>query len=213
MELIIINENKLKIMLSSEDMEKYGLCADNIGTSFPQARKALKSILSDVRIETGFDTDSENDRIFIQLYPSLEGGCEMFVTKIDLIYPNKFEEENLIMPAYKEQSIIPLKPARKPSVIKKTTLTYCFEKFEWVSCACRELKRRNFSGESALYRDKEGRYYLLVSPTLTDEQKNAPSSFLSEFGELENTEHARLYINENGKCICCENAVEIMGSL
>ena len=213
MEFLVISENKLKIMLSSEDMKKYGLKYDNIDYSFPQARIALKNILSDVQIETGFDTEKENDRIFIQLYPSVEGGCEMFVTKMGLLCPKIIEEESLLMPAYKEQSVIQFKPTKKPAMIKKTTLTYCFDKLEWVCCACRELKRRDFSGESALYRDKEGRYYLLVSPTLTEEQKNAPSSFLSEFGSLENTEYARLYVNENGRCICQSNAVEIMSEL
>ena len=213
MELIIINENKLKIMLSSDDMEKYGLKNEDIDYSFSGARAALKSILSDARIKTGFDTEGENDRIFIQLYPSVEGGCEMFVTKIDLVCPKIIEEDTSLMPAYKEQSIVPLKPSKKVAPIKRTTLTYCFDMIEWVSCACRELKRRQFSGESALFCDNLGRYYLLISSTLTDDRKNEPSTFLSEFATLENTEHARLYLYENGKCICPSDAVEILSKL
>ena len=62
MELIIINENKLKIMLSCEDMKKYGLDEKDVDYSFPYAKKALKSIISDVKIETGFDTENKNDK-------------------------------------------------------------------------------------------------------------------------------------------------------
>ena len=213
MELIIINENKLKITLSSADMERYGLDAKDIEYSFSGARAILKSILSDAKVSTGFDTEKETERIFIQLYPSREGGCEMFVTRIDLVCPNIIEEDTSLMPAYKEQSVIPLKPPKRASPVKRTTLTYCFDMMEWVSCACRELKRRNFSGESALFRDSGGRYYLFISSTLADDQKNEPSTFLSEFATLENTEQTRLYLYENGSCICDSDAVEILSKL
>ena len=212
MELIIINENKLKIMLSREEMKKYGIAPDDMSLSFPNARGVLRDILSEASIETDFYSDTEKNRIFIQLYPSIEGGCEMFVTKIDLICSNDSREE-LIMPTYKEQGIMPLKSARKPTPLKRTTLTYCFKKLDWVFAACKELKKRGFSGESALYRDKEGRYYLLLCNSFVDGQKYSPSAFLSEFAELENTEHAYLYINENGYCICNENAVETLSAL
>lgn len=210
MELIIINKNKIKIMLSDEDMKKYGIfCGDSL-QSFPKARVALKSILSDVHAETDFNADSENERLFIQLYPSAEGGCEMFVSKTDLLYNEDSQEDASLMHSFKDQGVAQAKPIKRPSTPKRATLTYCFERFEWMLTACRELYRRNFSGESSLFRDKEGRYYLLLCPAASEGQKCAPSSFLSEFGELESTEHARFYINENGSCICQENAVELM---
>lgn len=210
MELIIINKNKIKIMLSDEDMKKYGICCGDSLQSFPKARVALKNILSDIHADTDFNTDSENERMFIQLYPSAQGGCELFVSKTDLIYQEDAQEDSLFMHAYKDQGLSPLKSAKKASAPKRTALTYCFERFEWLLTACRELYRRDFSGESSLFRDKEGRYYLVLSPAASEGQKCAPSSFLSEFGELESTEHAHLYVNENGCCICRENAVELM---
>ena len=212
MELIIINENKLKIMLSAEDMKKYGLFSGGDELSFPNAKHALQDILQEVRHTTGFEADTEKDRIFVQVYPSLEGGCEMFVTKMGLLCQSDRGEE-IIMPAYKEQNAVAPRSTKKSLNVKRTTLTYCFEKLDWMLCACRELKRRRFCGESALYRDKEGRYYLLICQGFSEDQKSSPSCFLSEFGELENTEHARLYINENGYCICNEGAVEIMSEL
>ena len=212
MELIIINENKIKITLSDEEMKKYGVCTEEVGLSFPNARYALRAILLDADVEEDFYSDCDKNRIFIQLYPSIDGGCEMFVTKMDLISSNNYWEEN-VMPAYKEQSLAPQRPSRKPSVIKRTTLTYRFDRLDWLISACRELTARGFSGESALYRDKEGRYYLLLSGSADADRKFSASSFLSEFAELENTDRTYLYICENGHCICPENAIGILSDL
>ena len=80
MELIVISENKLKVMLTADDMRHYNLDCDTIDSDNAPARRAFRSILDDARAQTGFDTGK--DRIFVQLYPGKAGGCEMFVTKL-----------------------------------------------------------------------------------------------------------------------------------
>ena len=80
MELILISSSKLKIMLSDADMEKYDLTAETVDYDNTATRRAFWSILDDAKNETGFDAAS--DRLFIQMYPSKDGGCEMFVTKL-----------------------------------------------------------------------------------------------------------------------------------
>jgi hypothetical protein len=81
MELIIIGENRLKIMLTCEDMARYELsepCAETMGV---RARRALRSIVADAHAQIDFDTDSE--RLLVQLFASREGGCEIFVTRLE----------------------------------------------------------------------------------------------------------------------------------
>ena len=80
MELILINENKLKITLSRRDMKQYDLDCDTIDYDKTETRKAFWSILDEAKHKTGFDAAKQ--RVFIQLYPSKEGGCEMYVTKL-----------------------------------------------------------------------------------------------------------------------------------
>ena len=41
-------------------------------------------VLSRAKLRTGFDTDGQ--KVLVQLYPSKDGGCEIFVTKIGSIY-------------------------------------------------------------------------------------------------------------------------------
>ena len=80
MELIRINENKLKIMLSEGDMKQYALDCASLDYDNTETRRAFWSILDEAKHQTGFDAASQ--RVFVQLYPSKEGGCEMFVTKL-----------------------------------------------------------------------------------------------------------------------------------
>ena len=81
MELIVINESKIKIMLSKPDMLHYQLETNQMNRTDEHTRAAFRHIFDDARAEIGFDTTGK--RLFIQMYTSKEGGCEIFVTKLD----------------------------------------------------------------------------------------------------------------------------------
>ena len=85
MELIIISQSKLKIMLSPPDMQHYELQADNLSCATEQTRRAFRHIFDDARSQVGFETEGE--RLFVQLYASRDGGCEIFVTKMGETQP------------------------------------------------------------------------------------------------------------------------------
>ncbi len=80
MELIIINQSKLKIMLTPPDMQRYELSAEQMDCADEQTRRAFRHIFDDARDRIGFDTTGE--KLLVQLYTSREGGCEIFVTKL-----------------------------------------------------------------------------------------------------------------------------------
>lgn len=80
MELIIISDTKLKIMLTAPDMKHYELESAQLDCADAHTRAAFRHIFDDARDRTGFDTEGE--RLFIQFYASMEGGCEIFVTKL-----------------------------------------------------------------------------------------------------------------------------------
>lgn len=79
MELILINNKKLKVMLTPDDMQRYALTCDNIDCEDAPTRRALRAVLDDASASCGFDS---HDRVFIQVYPSKGGGCEIFVTRL-----------------------------------------------------------------------------------------------------------------------------------
>ena len=80
MELIKISDSKLKIALTPTDMEKYSLDIQTMDYDKTQTRSAFWQLLDEAKHKTGFDAASE--KIFVQIYSSAGGGCEMYVTKL-----------------------------------------------------------------------------------------------------------------------------------
>ena len=78
MEIIPINDSKLKIMLDESDMKELHIY-DDADCARGETRLAIRTLLERARAETGFDT--EGSEIFVQLYTSKDGGCELFITK------------------------------------------------------------------------------------------------------------------------------------
>ena len=80
MELIRISESKLKVMLSPEDMAHYAISCETIDYENTETRRAFWDILDIAKHQTGFD--AARDKVYIQVYPSRTGGCELYVTKL-----------------------------------------------------------------------------------------------------------------------------------
>ncbi len=182
MELIVIGTGKLKIMLTDDEMKKYELDTDTIDYDTTSTRRAFWSILDDAKTRTGFDAAS--DRVFIQLYPSKKGGCEMYVTKLS-------EGGRVPRPRFGER--------------KSRLCAYAFPDLEALLGVCRRLLSRGWRGESRAYRDTVGRCYLFLT------EPGAAQSFLPEYGTRENADRLRLYIGEHGHPLCESHAVELLG--
>lgn len=202
MELIVINSSKLKIMLSGDDMKRYDIDADKIDYDTTATRRAFWSILDDAKTETGFNAAS--DRLFIQLYPSKKGGCEMYVTKVDDSY-QKAEA--------KKETNTRIDEAHYGA--HKRMEAYAFPDMEALLAVCRRLLTLGYDGESHAFRDdRRGQFFLLISRytygayTYLDE-----FSFITEYGRAENLKQTKLYISEHATCICADRAVAQLGLL
>ena len=90
MEIILISESKLKIALREEDLASFEIRADELDYSNTETKRMFWDLLTRAKHKTGFDTDGQ--RVLVQLYPSKDGGCEMFVTKIGLLDEAKDEK-------------------------------------------------------------------------------------------------------------------------
>ena len=83
MEVILIDPDKLKIMLTAPDMQRYALDTarlEGMTCTDTRTREAFRHIFHDAETETGFHT--EGARLLVQMYTSKCGGCEIFVTKL-----------------------------------------------------------------------------------------------------------------------------------
>lgn len=83
MELILINQTKLKIMLTAPDMTHYELFPDQLeqmACTDPHTRAAFRHIFDDAEAQIGFHTAGE--KLLVQMFTSKCGGCEIFVTRL-----------------------------------------------------------------------------------------------------------------------------------
>ena len=207
MELIRINDNKLKIMLTSLDMKNYALDARTLSCGTEETRRAFRSILHDAGVGGGFEEGK--DKIYVQYYPSREGGCEMFVTKLAL---PKSSTEATDTDTAKALSLAECKDNHTAA------LAYRYDTLSLLLLAChhahKALPPAHRKAISAAYRDDCGRFYLTV--TLTTEEGNAPhrlSLLLGEFGTVCAADTLPAYIAEHATPLCRTHALETLGDL
>ena len=84
MELIQINQSKMKIMLTAPDLLHYELSLHEphrLTCEDEHIRGAFRHIFNDVEAQTGFHTTGE--KLFVQMFTSKCGGCEIFVTRLE----------------------------------------------------------------------------------------------------------------------------------
>ena len=223
MELILINSSKLKIMLNENDMKEYSIGSDSDCVE-PGVRKAIRSLLERARDQGGFNT--EGDEIFVQLYASKKGGCELFVTKTGDTEAKESEEKAIKSAKKLLRDVSNSLPARiehpeggksLPIPKGKDSLTFSFDAAEHLLKACRILAAqgdRYGDVKSSAMTDGNGSYYLTLQGVgMSAFSRLDRLTFLWEFGKKEDTERIDSYISEYGRVICRNNAIETLGAL
>ena len=79
MDCLLLGDGKLKLTLSPDDMDTYGIDAGTLDWSDTGTRRAMWSLFDEVKRRCGFDAASS--RIRVEVFPSRAGGCEIFVTR------------------------------------------------------------------------------------------------------------------------------------
>lgn len=194
MELIRISDTKLKVMLSEEDMILYDLDTEALDYDNKETRRAFWQILDEAKRKTGFDASA--DRIFVQVYSSKKGGCEMFVTKV-----GKIEDAN--------------KTSKRLPPMRKKENIYVYDSFDTVSLMCEKLKAIGYEGRSLVYLDEaKETYYLVVEERSSDNILKSGAlgefGFLSEYGRKKNGSLMLAYIKEHYACLDEKDAVNTL---
>lgn len=182
MDLILINDSKLKIILTQADMASYALTCENIDYDNTETRRAFWDILDAAKHKTGFDAASE--RVYVQVYPSKGGGCEMYVTKLHLAG---------------EQTAVTVQ--NLPSAV------FRFGALEEIAGACTYLLAGGCRGGKIWQDRQKGFWYLHL-----DELRERDGLVLEEFGQR-CAPDALLWLNEHCRCVCPSGGVESMAAL
>ena len=191
MELIVINERKLKVMLSDEEMTQYDL--DTIDAC-PGAdiHTSLRGMMCEIRKKTGFNADCE--RVYIQLYPCRSGGCELYLTMLD----SQADEPVSDIQYQCASELATTDFARMRGTV------YCFDSLSELIAACRAIAHSPHGiSDSSAFASDDGSAFLIFGNGLTV----AEEELISEFGRSEFSSTVSAYMSEHWRNICIHNAV------
>ena len=191
MEYIMIDEAKLKIILAPEDLAEWNISADELDYNDPYSKIFFKDILDHAKDSFGFDTTGY--KTLLQLFPSLDGGCEIFITRIE---EQRHDSGN-------KTSV---------NVCEKA---YSFDRLSSLISVCKRLCFEGFCGESSVWYDSDGRWFLTLRSTMLcdDLLPLNKLTFISEYGESESPGALSLYLPEYAFSVCEDNATEILGRM
>ncbi len=179
MEYLIISENKLKIMLSAEEVASYGIESEIADYRDPEIRRSFWRILDRARDECGFKVTGE--KLLIQYYPS-RSGAEIFVTKLGKISSGM------------ERSLC---GSDSIAMLTSKNMIYRFDSIDSLHRLCREIVRSCEDAKGDVYFSEDGCYYLFFEER-SDYRALSPFSVISEFGE-EIPQNISSYIKEHSE--------------
>lgn len=210
METILITKDKIKIMLSDEEMSLYNIDCE-LSKSRVNADAVIWKILDDVSAVSGFDTTTGS--FYVQMYPSKSGGCELFVTRLlldtkhrngsaPLVFPSSEHEEDRGTAMVGKNDTLSNKNKNRSD--EKKWYIYKFCNLENLLGACKELSL-SFDGKvSFAYYDKDSESVFLLL--------ECDSHHPSEFGGVKCKRSDLFYLYEHCRLIC-ENAVQRLSPL
>lgn len=198
LELIMINSEKIKIMLTREDMLRYDIRTYMSGHTGSAIKEAFAQVLEDVKAQTGFDTLSK--RTVLQVYPSRDGGCEMYLTKASSFSNEKKSDEKL-----SECKRITAKSEAR----NFEDAVFAFDELCTVLDVCRMLNANGYDRPSSLYVCNE-KYYLFLKTQARINTGYDELIRLSDFAKRIGGRITKAYIIEHGEPLTLENAVYML---
>lgn len=198
MEMTLLDEGKLKICLTPLDMVKYDLTCEKIDYDNTETRRALWEMFDEAKHRTGFDAAS--GKICIRVYPEKSGGCEIYITKLNI-------------PSLPEKSMIDTKDTS--ALCSAVKSTYVFDSLDMLLFACRALAGCETVPQSSAYYYETGGKTLYYLSFVTPSSKNPPREtlFMGELGRKCRGDICRPFLFEHASVICENNAAEILSKL
>lgn len=197
-----LTENKIRIILKSEDFKDKNIDLHTIMTKTAESQGLFLEILNKAKKEVGFDT--EGCKLLIEAFSSSD---DIYVFTVTKFSPEK-EDTNKI------NSNKRLKVKRKQITPTSKMSIYEFSNFDNFTCFCELLNNskvinlRGLMQTSTLYIYKN--LYYLVITNMNSKHKNIKSfnSYITEFGKIvSNSESFVHKLQEHGKVIMKKNAI------
>ena len=192
MELIVIDSQRMKIMLSGEELSSYNIDISTFDPEDEKTKRILYDIVDRARRSAGLDCGGGG--MFVQVFTSSDGGCEMYVTD----YSRLGDEENKSEGDMSEDNSIKLRKRRS---------VYRFDRVRELMLACRALYLLGYRESSDAYIQDETETYLVLGEWERD------SWAALEYGESVFFGGIQLYLAEHTRPIVEGDAVGVLGAL
>ena len=183
-----LSRNTVKITLTKEDMSDYSLKSDSLRIRNAETKRALTRFLKRFRSESAIFPDKDIDRLFLEAFPSEDGGCVMYVSTLGM------------------EPLPPPDTDRGESAVR--TVMCVSGQLDAVLRLCAGLVGK--ASSSALYRLEK--CYCLVAAVSSDETGPA-ARLIREYGEYSDDATDIAYAVEHGKALCGTDAVSVMSKL
>lgn len=130
MEIIEINSQNYKIILSESDLTDFGTDSKSFTADYAASKNALSAILAKLDIKNG--TVSKPDSLLVQFFPSRKGGGELFLSYkkkepySKLIFTGEPNSRRLLAAVFDslDDMILLLQKFRKDGYLPKSDLFY-----------------------------------------------------------------------------------------
>lgn len=202
MKFNLVNDNKLQIIISKDDMQQRDIRKWDLVPHNPEAQKLFQEILEEAREACGFDV-GENAQLMIEAIPMTGESMLVTVTKI--------HSDNMPF----DLGLSGIGQALMDELLQEESVPEIFSEEIVVRFAQMEdaiqasaLLRGHYDGASQLLRYGENYYLaLLEKEWLTD----SGAAALLEFGDEVSV--SMEFFQEHGQIIIAENALEILSEL
>ncbi len=194
MELIVISDTRMKIMLSREDMSSYKIDVGTLDCECARTRRILYGILDDANRSAGLKSSGE--KAFVQVFPSRDGGCEMYVTRFSELSDIEAAEGEYCVNMNNAKNTV------------KRRLIFRFRCMRELLCACRALADRGYCERSDAYISNENECCYIVLC-----EGDVDISVVLEYAEPVFFGGAMLYISEHSLAVCENDAVGVLSKL
>lgn len=199
-----IDENKIKVILSLDDLQERDIDLGALSYNSPQTQKLFMDMMHKAELEHGFLVG--DSQIFIEAVPTPPEGFEIIVTKVE--DDKEFESIHKYIKSKLRKSDLSTKKRSKK--VSTNIIIYSFSSFEDL---CQGVSHINpsYSNEGSIYKYNSN-YYLVIPKNLETSITTEPLEIiLNEFGEkVSNSAFFEGFLDEHGEKLIDENALGII---
>ncbi|MGE4282690.1 MAG: adaptor protein MecA [Clostridia bacterium] len=199
-----VSHNKIKVILSIDDLEEWNIDIDNLSYNSPETQEMFWNMMKKAELEAGFYVD--DSQLIIEAMSLQSEGFVIMVTRVD--ENDDFESIHKYIKSRFKKSELRVK--RRSKKISSSLMIYIFSEFEAI-CSVSSRLLDIYSGESTLYKYKDYYYLALTRNCTVNSLPETVEAILSEYGrKLPRSSIQEGFLNEHAVKMIENNAIDIL---